>query len=82
MSASKVLFSASEDEVLVDMVAKFPCLYDLACSAYKNLVTKDNAWKEVGEAVSRTGKKKFTNNFTMQVIFQNQSAISNTVHHN
>ena len=55
--AAKVLFTVSEDEILVDRVVKFPCLFDLACGTYKNQVIKDNAWKGVAEAVARSGKK-------------------------
>ncbi|CAI6355788.1 unnamed protein product [Macrosiphum euphorbiae] len=51
---SKVLFTVIEDEKLVEMVAKFNCLYDLGCKLYKNQTIKDNAWKEVAEQVKRS----------------------------
>jgi len=50
---SKVLI---EDEKLVEMVARFNCLYDLSCAIYSNQTVKDNAWKEVAEQVKRSGK--------------------------
>lgn len=52
----KVLFTVIEDEKLVEMVAKFICLYDLDCKLYKNQTIKDNAWKEVAEQVKISGK--------------------------
>lgn len=53
---SIVLFTVVEDEKLVEMVAKFNCLYDLRCTLYKNQTIKDNAWNEVAEQVKRSGK--------------------------
>lgn len=58
MAMSKVLFSVLEDEKLIEVVAKFSCLYDLASPVYKNQLIKDNAWKEVAEQVERSGKNK------------------------
>lgn len=58
MAMSKVLFSVLEDEKLVEVVAKFSCLYDLASPVYKNQLIKDNAWKEVAGQVERSGKNK------------------------
>jgi len=52
----KVLFTVTEDEKLVEIVAKFNCLNDLGCKLYKNQTIKDNAWKEVAEQVKRSGK--------------------------
>lgn len=53
---SKILFSVIEDEKLVEMVAKFDCLYDLASPLYKNQLIKDNAWREIAEQINRSGK--------------------------
>lgn len=47
-----------EDEKLVEMVAKFPCIYDVASPVYKGQMVKDNAWKEIVEYVERSGKEK------------------------
>jgi len=67
---SKVLFTVVEDEKLVEMVAKFNCLYDLSCTLYKNQTIKDNAWKEVAEQVKRSGKYIviYYNNLVLQNI--------------
>ncbi|CAH1106944.1 unnamed protein product [Psylliodes chrysocephalus] len=51
---SKVLFTVTEDELLVELVAKHPALFDLAHSLYKDQVVKENAWKEIAEALSRS----------------------------
>ncbi|XP_022166411.1 uncharacterized protein LOC111030965 isoform X2 [Myzus persicae] len=51
---SKILFSVIEDEKLVEMVAKFDCLYDLASPLYKNQLIKDNAWREIAEQINRS----------------------------
>lgn len=58
MSQPKVLFTVEEDEKLVEMVAKCPCIYDVASPVYKDQMVKDNAWKEIAEYVERSGKEK------------------------
>ncbi|KAG5891619.1 hypothetical protein JTB14_037132 [Gonioctena quinquepunctata] len=51
---SKVLFTAEEDETLVEWVGKYPCLYDLL-STYKDQRIKDSAWKEIAEVLKKPG---------------------------
>lgn len=55
---SKVLFSVLENENLVEVEAKFSCLYDLASPVYKNQLIKDNSWKEVAEQNEKSDKNK------------------------
>ncbi|KAK9510151.1 hypothetical protein O3M35_004994 [Rhynocoris fuscipes] len=54
MSEAKVLFTVSEDEKLVQMVSKFPCIYDVYSLLYKAHSVKENAWKEIAEYVGRS----------------------------
>lgn len=65
----KVLFSCTEDENLVEVVSKFPCLFDLANPSYKNQLTKDNAWKEVAMFLGRSGKILINYNKTKTLFF-------------
>lgn len=66
-AASKIHFTAAEDEKLVEMVAKFDCLYDLTSPLYKNQVTKDNAWKEIAEHVERSSKNIIRYNYYIRI---------------
>lgn len=64
MNDSKVLFTSTEDEKLVEIVAKYPSLYDKQNSIYKRQVVKDNAWKEIAEHLGRSAedcKKRWRN---------------------
>lgn len=57
MSEAVDLFTVLEDEKLVEMVSKFPWVFHVASSIYKDQIVKDNAWKEIGEFVKNSGKK-------------------------
>lgn len=50
----KVLFSVQEDVKLVEVISKYPCLYDVA--TFKDQNEKDSALKEVAKYVQRSGK--------------------------
>lgn len=55
--SGKEFFTVAEDEKLVEIVSKYPCLYDLSSPMYKDQTAKESAWKEIAELVERTGKK-------------------------
>ncbi|XP_069698200.1 transcription factor Adf-1-like [Periplaneta americana] len=64
MSEAKVLFTVLEDEKLVEVVSKFPCIFDVASPVYKDQTVKDIAWKEIAEFVERSEhdcKKRWRN---------------------
>ena len=41
-----------DEEVLIEAVRCFPCLWQVSCRKYKDLRAKENAWKEVAGKVS------------------------------
>ncbi|KAJ8869378.1 hypothetical protein PR048_030954 [Dryococelus australis] len=55
VAGRKVIFESEEEDILLDEVPKFPCLYDLKCNSYRNLVDVRNAWEEILGKVGRTG---------------------------
>ncbi|KAL4125939.1 hypothetical protein QTP88_010176 [Uroleucon formosanum] len=59
--ASKLVFSPSEDEILLQEIQKNPILFDLSDANYKNIVLKDRIWKEIslkiGKSVDDTKKR-------------------------
>jgi hypothetical protein len=55
--ASKLVFSPSDDEILLQEVQANPILYDLANANYKNIIMKDNIWKEISLKIGKSGKK-------------------------
>ncbi len=46
------------DEKLIYRVQQFPCLYVHSRHDFKDQGKKENAWKAIGEAVSRDGKHR------------------------
>ncbi|GBN71981.1 hypothetical protein AVEN_218915-1 [Araneus ventricosus] len=54
MSDGKVLFTVKEDEKLVKILKKFPCIYDASLPQYKDQSVKDNAWLEISECIERS----------------------------
>lgn len=50
----KVLFSVREDIKLVEVVKKYPCLYDV--TTFKDQFEKDAAFREVARYVNRSGE--------------------------
>lgn len=49
-------FSAAEDELLIELVAELPILYDAKLNEYKNTGLKDIKWTQIGEKINKTGK--------------------------
>lgn len=53
-------FTRDEDEKLCELVANHPPLYDYSNSNFKDLILKDNTWKEIANSFSgKTGYYKF-----------------------
>ncbi|KAF5292034.1 hypothetical protein FQR65_LT20349 [Abscondita terminalis] len=50
-------FSAAEDEVLIELVAGLPILYDAKLKDYKNTVLRDAKWKKIGEQINKTANQ-------------------------
>lgn len=48
-------FTAEEDEVLIDMVAEHPILYDLRLESYKDAQKKQNVWKDIAGILKKSG---------------------------
>ncbi|KAK7863926.1 hypothetical protein R5R35_012437 [Gryllus longicercus] len=54
----------SKAEYLIELVRRFPVLYDLQHEDYKNTRKKDKIWDEIGKEINETGeeaKKKWKN---------------------
>ncbi|XP_050313678.1 uncharacterized protein LOC126748469 [Anthonomus grandis grandis] len=49
-------FSPEDDEVLIDLVRQHPPLYSVAGKSYKDLVVKNNIWKEIGAKMNKKEK--------------------------
>lgn len=49
-------FSAAEDELLIELVAGLPVLYDAKLKEFKNTGLKDTKWKQIGKEINKTGK--------------------------
>lgn len=45
--ASKLVFSPSDDEILLQEVQANSILYDFADTNYNNTIMKDSIWKEI-----------------------------------
>lgn len=43
-------------EKLIEIVRKYPILYDLSHEDYKNIRKKDNVWDTIGEEIGEDGK--------------------------
>ena len=54
--SAKFQFSSEEDEILVELIAIYPALYDASHADYKDYMIKENIWKEVSEKVRRSGE--------------------------
>ena len=39
------------DEKLIEVVKRFPCLWETHSKSFRDLVAKENAWKEVSSEV-------------------------------
>ncbi|KAL4101085.1 hypothetical protein QTP88_021105 [Uroleucon formosanum] len=62
--ASKLVFSPSEDEILLQEIQANPILFDLSDANYKNIVMKDSIWKEISLKIGKTvddTKKRWKN---------------------
>lgn len=54
--ASKLVFSPSEDEILLQEIQTNLILFDLSDANYKNIVMKDSIWKEISLKIGKSGK--------------------------
>lgn len=52
-------FSSEDDEVLIDLVRQHPPLYNVGGKSYKDMVVRNNIWKEIGAIMKKNGKNVF-----------------------
>ena len=45
------------DELLVNAVREYPCLYNSKIADFKVLLKKENAWTAVAESLERSGEQ-------------------------
>jgi hypothetical protein len=53
---SKVTFSPSDDEILVQEVQNNPILYNIGAADYKNIIIKDNIWNHISIKIGKPVK--------------------------
>lgn len=56
--SKKIVFSSTEDEIVIEFVQQNREIVDSACSKHKDLHHKDTTWKTISEKVGRTGMYK------------------------
>jgi hypothetical protein len=54
--AKKLVFSPSEDELLVHEVQNNSVLYSIADENFKNNIIKNNIWKHISTTIGKSGK--------------------------
>lgn len=47
------------DSLLIDLVRKYPHLYDKSLPNYKDSLMKENSWKEIAKVMTWSRKYKF-----------------------
>jgi len=57
-NVAKVIFLPDQEEILIEEVRNHPVLYDLSKSSHKDIIMKDNIWKNISIKVRRSGKYK------------------------
>lgn len=53
---SKVVFMPDQEEKLIEEVRNNPELYDLSKPSHKDIILKDDIWKNISLKVGRSGK--------------------------
>lgn len=56
---AEIKFTGEEDEFLIDSVAKNPPLFDSQVESYKDVIVRENIWKDIAGKMNRSGKFKF-----------------------
>ncbi|RZF47722.1 hypothetical protein LSTR_LSTR005986 [Laodelphax striatellus] len=51
---SEIKFKDMEDEMLIDLVAENPPLYNPQVESYKDVFVRENIWKDIAEKMNRT----------------------------
>jgi len=56
-SLNKMSFTYDDDAKLCELVTSYPQLYDLSHKDFKDIILKDNIWKEIATSLGKkTGK--------------------------
>lgn len=56
-NVTKVIFLPDQEEILIEEVRNNSVLYDLSRSSRKDIIMKDDIWKNISIKVGRSGKK-------------------------
>lgn len=49
-------FSDAEEEMLINLVCKYPVLYDASHAEHRNILAKENVWKDIAQDLKKTSK--------------------------
>jgi len=55
MGIINTMTSREEDSLLVDLVKGYPHLYNKESRDFKDIIKKNNSWKEIGDILNTTG---------------------------
>ena len=56
MYVSKWLASLEQDDLLINAVRNYLCIYDVRSGEFKVALVKENAWRGIAATMQRTGK--------------------------
>jgi len=56
---SKIVFLPEHEEILLEEVRKNPVLYDSADLKHKDIILKDDIWKEIGLKIGKSGSLNY-----------------------
>ena len=46
--------NVEQDELLIDAVRRYPCIYDVRNGEFKVALVKENTWKSIADTLQRT----------------------------
>ena len=71
--ASTLVFSASEDEILIQEVQKNSVLFNIGDKNYKNIILKDNIWKDISLKLGKSGNAVYIRHIIYKVYYENNN---------
>lgn len=53
---NRLRFSREEDDSLIEVVSKNPCLYDVKHKYYHDHALRDNIWAHIAQEINKSGE--------------------------